>query len=57
LLFDSPGCKNNKVAGNSVKTNKKATDMPMVIIQPKSMIGRMPLNNSEANATIVVIAV
>ncbi len=31
--------------------------MPMAIIQPKSMTGRMPLAINEPKATIVVIAV
>ena len=31
--------------------------IPMTIIQPKSMTGRMPLTSNEPKATMVVIAV
>ena len=44
-------------AGNSVNAIVMTTTMPIVIIHPKSMTGRMPLTIREENATIVVITV
>jgi len=44
-------------AGNSVKAMTKAMLVPIAIIQPKSMIGRMLLTIRELKATIVVRAV
>ena len=43
----------------TTRTNERinAKVMPMVIIQPKSITGRIPLTINEINATIVVIAV
>ena len=49
----------NKVimAGNMVKASMNDILMPIVIIQPKSITGLMPLMMREAKATIVVIEV
>ena len=44
-------------AGNSEMPMTRTTPMPMTIIQPKSITGRMPLTSSEPKATMVVIAV
>ena len=46
-----------RIAGNSVNTTIRAVATPIIIIQPKVMIGRMPLTTSEPNATAVVSAV
>ena len=44
-------------AGNRVKAVASATATPIIIIQPKVMMGRMPLTTSEPKATAVVRAV
>ena len=44
-------------AGTTVNAEQKPSTMPVVIIQPKSITGCSPATTSEANATIVVIAV
>ena len=44
-------------AGNKVKTTSSAVSTPITMIQPKEMMGDMPLTSSEAKATIVVSAV
>ena len=44
-------------AGNKVKATVSAVATPIIIIQPKVMIGRMPLTIREPNATAVVSAV
>ena len=44
-------------AGKRRKDIRNAKQMPIAIIQPKSMTGRIPLNSSDPNATIVVNAV
>lgn len=46
-----------KAAGNMVKVRIKATPVPMAIIMPKSITGRIPLTISEPKATMVVIVV
>ncbi len=56
-LAGSAGCSNTRAAGNRVKVRRKATAIPIAIIQPKSIIGRISLTSNEPNATIVVIAV
>ena len=43
--------------GINVKVTSKETIRPKVIIQPKSIIGLMPLNIKDKNAQIVVSAV
>ena len=48
---------NNNSQPTQVATITMTTAMPMVIIQPKSMTGRIPLTNRDAKATIVVTAV
>ena len=45
------------IEGNSVKATIRAVATPIIIIQPKVMIGRMPLTMSEPKATMVVRAV
>ena len=48
---------NINVAGKKIKFSEKATVIPMVIIHPKSITGRISLTTKEQNATMVVIAV
>ena len=43
--------------GNNKNVTKNETINPNVIIQPKSIIGLIPLNTKERNAHIVVRAV
>ena len=45
------------IAGNSANTTSSAVATPIIIIQPKVMMGRMPLTMSEPKATMVVSAV
>ena len=45
------------MAGNRVNAVTNVTASPMLIIQPKSMTGLMPLNTSEPNPMMVVSAV
>ncbi len=49
-----PGDSGASRAGNSRKQVTSATPMPMVIIQPKSITGRMSLITSEEKPTMVV---
>ncbi len=51
------GFNNINTAGKKIKFSENATVIPIVIIQPKSITGRIPLTTREQNATIVVIAV
>ena len=44
-------------AGKSVKATTNAVATPITIIQPKVMIGSIPLTISDPNATAVVRAV
>ena len=44
-------------AGKTVNDSAKATASPTIIIQPKSITGRISLTNNEPNATMVVMAV
>ena len=43
--------------GSKVKVINKETNKPTVIIQPKSIIGLIPLNISDKKAQIVVSTV
>ena len=43
--------------GKKIKEITNAHTIPIVMIQPKSITGRIPLTIRERNATIVVIAV
>ena len=45
------------IAGKNRKVVTKATQMPAVIISPKSITGWIPATISDANATTVVSAV
>ena len=44
-------------AGNITKEKIKANEIPIVIIHPKSITGRISLTTRELKATMVVIAV
>ena len=46
-----------RAAGKSKNEVRKVTANPIVIIHPKSITGRMPLNTSEQKARMVVKAV
>ncbi len=51
------GFKSTSVAGKKIKIKIKARVIPLVMIHPKSMTGRMPLIKREQKATMVVIEV
>ena len=51
------GFKSTSAAGKKMKIRIKAREIPLVMIQPKSITGRMPLTKREQKATMVVIAV
>ena len=52
-----PRGKSTSAQGKITKVSNSATEMPMVIIQPKSITGRSPLTTSDPKATAVVSVV
>ena len=54
---DISGLKRTRAAGKNVKFRTKAREIPMVMVQPKSITGLIPLKTKDVNAQIVVKAV